>query len=725
MKRPQARRLAALCILACAGSLAAVPQTPVRPVTDTLHGASLTDPYRWLEGDERGEITAEVIAWTERQNAHTREVLDGLPGRKALELRLRELMEVPAISAPAMYGSRYFYSRREGSQPQALHYVRESLDGKDRVLLDPQAIDPTGLTTVAWTAPSNDGRLMAFGLYRSGDENAVLFVLDVDSGDRLAEEIPGKVALIRWLPDGSGFYYRRLEDLADPYSASVRLHQLGTDHRLDQVLFRQRDLDFFYAGMGKSARELELLGTTWGPGALVSRDGRWMAVYYWTGTASLDLWVADLQQWQRSGELKLQSAVSGRQGRIGGGLFRGDKLYLQHSFDAANGRVSIIDLQNPGYANWQDLVPQREGLVISDVSFARDLVAVNYLVNAQTRISLFELTGKPRGDIALPAIGTANLVTAEERSEAFLAFSSFNMPRTIYHLNLQTGSQALWARPEVPVNPADIEVKQVWYKSKDGTPVSMFVIHRKGLRLNGKNPTILNGYGGFNVSMTPGFSATLFPWYENGGVYALPNLRGGGEYGSAWHEAGMLERKQNVIDDFIAAGEWLIEQGYTNSGQLGIAGGSNGGLLTGAAVVQRPQLFAAAISAVPLLDMLRYQDFLMARYWVPEYGSAEDARQFDFLRAYSPYHNVRPGTRYPAMLFTAGEHDKRVHPMHARKMAALMQANSSADPLEKPVLLWVDRDAGHGAGKPLDLQIREVADQRIFMMWQLGMLKRP
>jgi prolyl oligopeptidase len=715
---------AALCAAIAAGTLAETPPTPQRPVTETLHGTKITDPYRWLEGDARGGITPEVSAWTDLQNAHTREVLDGLPGRAALEKRLRELMEVPVISAPAMHGSRYFYSRREGGQPQALRYVRESLDGRDRVLLDPQAIDPTGLTTVAWTAPSNDGRLMAFGLYRSGDENSVLYVMDVDSGDWLAEEIPGKVELMRWLPDGSGFYYRRLEDLDDPYSYTVKLHRLGTHHRQDKVLFRQRDLAFFYGGLGKSEAELKQLGTTWGPGALVSRDGRWMAVYYWTGTASLDLWVADLELWRRSGELRLKSAVIGRQGRIGGSLFRGNTLYLQNSFDSPNGRVSVIDLEQPDYANWRDLVPEQQNLVISEVSFARDRVAVNYLANAQTRISLFDLEGKSTGDIPLPGIGSASLATAEDRSEAFLEFSSFNMPRSIYHLDLATGGQALWARPDVPVNPDDIEVRQVWYKSKDGTPVSMFVIHRKGLELNGRNPTILYGYGGFEVPMTPGFSATLFPWYEAGGVYAVANLRGGGEYGSAWHEAGMLERKQNVFDDFIAAAEWLVEQGYTNSRQLGIAGGSNGGLLTGAAVVQRPDLFAAAISAVPLLDMLRYQDFLMARYWVPEYGSAEDAGQFTFLLAYSPYQNVRPGTKYPAMLITAGENDKRVHPMHARKMAALMQADSGSDPRQKPILLWVDRDAGHGAGKPLDLQIRDVADQRIFMMWQLGMLHR-
>lgn len=703
--------------------VAEVPQTGQQPVAETLHDTRLVDPYRWLEGNEQGEITEEVAAWTDLQNAHTREVLDNLPGRGALEKRLRQLMEVPAISAPGMYGKRYFYSRREGGQPQAVHYVRDSLDGGDRVLLDPQAIDPTGLTTVAWTGPSNDGKLMAFGMYRSGDENSVLYVMDVDSGDWLAEEIPGKVGLVRWLEDNSGFYYRRLEDLDDPYSYTVKLHRLGTHHRQDRVLFRQRDLDFFYGDLDKSDEELESLKTTWGPGALVSRDGKWMAAYYWTGTASLDLWIADLEQWQPSGELRLQPAAIGMQGRIGGSLFKGDKLYLQHSLGTPNGRISVIDLADPDHENWRDLVPEQEDAVIRSTSFSRDVVAVNYLADAHSKISLFDLQGKPLGSLDLPGIGTAGLSTAEDRNEAFLAFSSYNMPRSIYHLDLTRAGRTLWARPEVPVDPSAIEVKQAWYPSRDGTPVSMFIVHRKGLELDGKNPTILYGYGGFNVAMTPGFSATLFPWFEGGGVFAVANLRGGGEYGSDWHAAGMLEQKQNVFDDFIAAAEWLIGQGYTKAGQLGISGGSNGGLLTGAVAVQRPELFAAVISSVPLLDMLRYQRFLMARYWVPEYGSADDARQFEFLRAYSPYHNVRPGIKYPAMLFTAGENDKRVHPMHARKMAALMQASSASDPQQAPILLWVDRDAGHGAGKPLDLQIRDVADQRIFMMWQLGMLK--
>lgn len=721
----------ALLVLAAASSLcfAAPPETESRPVTETIHGEQVTDPYRWLEGDNSeqanmGRLTDEVVAWTDAQNAHTRAVLDGLPGRKALEERLRELMEVPSIGAPSVHGNRYFYTKREGTQPQAVHYVRDGLEGEERVLLDPQQIDPSGLTTVSWTAPNKDGSLMAFGMYVAGDENSTLYLMEVGTGKWLADVIPGKVNFSGWLPDNSGFFYQRLEDTDDAYSSVMKIHKIGAHERQDKDLFRQKDIEFFYGGTSKTDEEKEALKTTWGPFGVPSEDARWMVVGYWTGTAGLDMWVANLDEWFRTGELSLTPMVMGKLGRTGGMHFDGDRFYMQHSFDAPNGAVSMIDLNNPGFTNWETVVAQDQDLVIEGTSFARGIIAVEYLDSAKTRIALHDMRGQPLGDLALPGIGSAGLSVSDDRTDAFLTFSSYNMPRSIYHVDLADGQRELWARPEVPVDPTQIEVKQVWYDSKDGTPVSMFIVHKKGLTLNGKNPTILYGYGGFDISMTPRFSSTMFPWYENGGVYAVANLRGGGEYGNAWHEAGMLSNKQNVFDDFIAAGEWLIANGYTSPANLGIAGGSNGGLLTGATVVQRPDLFSAVISAVPLLDMIRYQNFLMARYWVPEYGSAENADQYTFIKKYSPYQNVKPGTKYPAVLFTAGENDTRVHPLHARKMAALMQNATGSDQDQDPILLWVDREAGHGGGKPLHLRIRDVADQRIFMMWQLGMLDK-
>lgn len=720
--------LSAIILAGSTLALAGPPETKSIPVTDTIHGQTVVDEYRWLEGDNSnpdnmGLLTDKVISWTDGQNGYTRSVLDNLPGRAALEHRLRELMEVPSIGSPSAFGNRYFFSKREGSQPQAVRYVRDGIDGDDRVLLDPQQIDPTGLTTVSWTAPNKDGSLMAFGMYTSGDENSTLYVMDVQSGEWLADEIPGKVGLSGWLPDSSGFFYERLEDINDAYSSVMKLHKLGTHHRQDQILFRQKDINFFYGDLNKTDAELESLKTTWGPFGSPSEDARWMTIGYWTGTAGIDLWIADLSEWFRTGELNLVPMAIGKMGRVGGMHYDGDRLFIQHSFDAPNGTVSMIDLANPSFENWKTVVPHDENLVVQGASFARGIIAVQYLDSAKTRIALYDYNGNSKGDLELPGIGSAGLSTSDDRTEAFLTFTSYNTPRSIYRIDLASEESELWASPDIPVDPSMIEVKQVWYDSKDGTPVSMFIIHKKGIELDGNNPTILYGYGGFDISMTPYFSSTMFPWYEKGGVYAVANLRGGGEYGNAWHEAGMLENKQNVFDDFISAAEWLIENGYTSSNKLGIAGGSNGGLLTGATIVQRPDLFSAVISAVPLLDMVRYQNFLMARYWVPEYGTAENAEQYEYIKKYSPYQNVKPGTKYPAVLFTAGENDSRVHPLHARKMAALMQNATGSDQSNEPILLWVDRDAGHGGGKPLDLRIRDVADQRIFMMWQLGMLE--
>ncbi len=706
-------RLLFVCLgLAPSLLLAGPPSSLVRPVTDVLHGETIVDPYRWLEGDAKGAVTPEVAAWTDAQNAYTRSVVDNLPGRKAVEKRLRELMEVGSVSSPHMAGNRYFYSKREGNENQGRIFVREGFDGKPRLLLDPNTLDAKGLVTIAWTAPDDSGKLLAFGLYRAGDENATLHVLDVDSGKWLAEEIPGRVDDVNWLPDGTGFFYQRLQEVKDPYSTQIKFHRLGTHHRQDPLLFRQY-----------TKEENAKLATTWGPAFHSSRDGRWGMLSYSTGANTNDLWVIDLDRWARTGEFVKVDVIVGAESRSNGPVL-GDTLFMRTTEGAKNGRVVAVDLNNPARASWKELVPERKDAALEGISLSRGILVATYLKSAYTRVELFALDGKPLGELPLPGIGTARVSTEADRTEAFFSYTSFNEPNGIYRADLATRKSVLWERPAVPVDPSTVEVEQVFYTSKDGTKVSMFLVHRKGLKLDGNNPTILYGYGGFNISETPTFIATLFPWFEAGGVYALANLRGGGEYGEAWHEAGMLARKQNVFDDFFGAAEYLIQHRVTNPSKLAINGGSNGGLLTGAAVTQRPDLFAAVLCQVPLLDMLRYQSFLMARYWVPEYGTAEDAGQFKFLRAYSPYQNVKAGTKYPAVFLTAGENDSRVHPLHARKMAALLQASTASDQMEKPVLLWVDRDAGHGQGKPLDLRVRDAADQRIFLMWQLGMLPK-
>jgi len=385
--------------------------------------------------------------------------------------------------------------------------------------------------------------------------------------------------------------------------------------------------------------------------------------------------------------------------------------------------VVLVDMKRQGKEAWKEIIAERKDAVIEHTSLAKGMLVVRYQKKASTRIELFDLEGKSIQEVSLPGIGTASVSTQEDRTEAFLSYTSFNQPPIIYHVDLGSGKEkkTVWEKSDVPFDPSTMEVKQVFYPSKDGTTISMFVVHRKGLVMDGSNPVMLTGYGGFGNGITPSFGPTLLPWLEAGGVFAIANLRGGNEYGEKWHEAGMLEHKQNVFDDFIAAGEFLIREKYTRPEKLGITGGSNGGLLVGAAVTQRPDLWGAVVCHVPLLDMLRYQKFLMARYWVPEYGSAEDARQFEYLLRYSPYQNVKAGTKYPAILFTAGEHDARVHPMHARKMGALMQSVSGSDQNKKPILVWVEQEAGHGMGKPLNIRIRAAADDYGFLMWQLGM----
>ncbi len=706
---------------ACNSSIttsATPPGTRVDPVTETLHGVAITDNYRWLEGDvtspvDPQKVTPEVTAWTDAQNAYTREVLDGLPGRQAVADRIRQLMEVGAVSAPVMRGTRYFSSRREGSQNQAVHYWREGVDGQDRVLIDPVALDPSGLTTVEWVSPSADGRLAAYGTYAAGDENTTLHLLEVDTGTRLPLEIPNKTEAPDWLPDGSGFVYRNLKDPANPYSGQVMFHRMGDPVANDVVLFRQ----FTPAEDAK-------LATTWGPAAHLSRDGRWLLLSYAVDTKSNDVWLVNFDEFRRTGRVTRTVVSVGVDGAASGTVVDGT-LYLQTTKGAPRGRVIAVDAASPAEAGWREVVPERADAVIEGVSFASGRFAVTYLKDAANVIEVFDLGGVSQGQVALPGIGSAGINTEGDRTESFVTFTSFNAPTTIFRVDLTapSGQPRLWARPDVPVDPSTVVIKQVWYPSKDGTRVSMFLVHKQGVAKNGDLPTLLTGYGGFNISMTPAFTPTLFQWFEAGGLFAVPNLRGGGEYGDGWHEAGMLERKQNVFDDFIVAAEWLVAQGYTRPGRLAISGGSNGGLLTGAALAQRPDLFQAVIIAVPLLDMLRYQEFLMARYWVPEYGTAEDAAQFPFLHAYSPYHRVVAGTKYPAVMLTAGENDARVHALHARKMAALLQASTASDPGEQPVLLWVDREAGHGQGKPLDLRVRDAVDQRLFLMWQLGMLR--
>ena len=722
MRTPLAACLLGIALAAAVH--AGPPPTETQPFKETLHGIEIADPYRWLEGSaglENGKtdeaLDAKVSAWTDAQNAYSRSVLDRLPHRKEIETRIRSLEGGGFRGGVSRRGEWLFYVRIEpGQQQPVLVAVRGPRgEAEPRVLVDPVAIDPSGLTTLAWYRTTPDGRLMAFGLFRAGDENATLYLLDTATGTWLADEIHDKVREVEWLPDGSGFLYNNLADVKNPYTRRVRFHKVGTHPRQDRTLIEQDK-----EGPG---------ATTFGPFAHLSPNGRWAILGYWTGSGTNDLWVIDFQEWLRTGKSDRKLILVGKQAQSGlfdvyepGDPIVGDTYYMTTNLDAPHKKVVAVDLKDPAPAKWREIIPERKDAVLETLSNAgkdSGILVARYLENASTRIERFGLDGRSKGEIPLPGIGSADLSTDPKQTEAFLNFQSFNEPPALYRVDLATGESRLWWRPELPFDPSILEVEQVWYPSKDGTRISMFLVHKKGFKRDGHTPTILYGYGGFGIPTTPYFDSSMVPWLEAGGLYALPNLRGGSEYGEDWHRAGMLEKKQNVFDDFIAAAEWLIANGYTRPANLGILGASNGGLLIGAAVTQRPDLFSAGLALVPLMDMLRYHKFLRARNWTPELGSSDDPNQIGFLLRYSPYHNVKSGVKYPALLLTAGERDERVHPLHARKMTARLQAATASDPEAKPILLQVDRDTGHGMGTPTDKAVLSLVDQISFLMWQL------
>ncbi len=679
------------------------PPTEAVPVEELVHGERLVDEYRWLEALDSED--PEVEAWTTAQNEYARGVLDALPGRAALEERLGQLMRIGSISAPSMRGNLYFYTERRGDENQPVLYVREGFDGTPRELLNPNTLDERGLSALDWYVPSHDGNLLAFGLSHAGDEMTVLHLMDVATGDWLADEISGKIDFGGWAPNDAEFLYGVLEDPDDAYSRAYRWHVVGRHARQDPLLFMQDEPSRI-------------------PGASLSDNGRWIINSFFEGWSKQDVYAVDTAEWKRTGEFRRVPVAVDLGARFTPSFVVGDTLYLFTTLGAPNGMLYAVDLNDPDRGSWRVVIPEDSGAVLRGVTLAKGMLVASYQQDATSRFRRFTMNGAPLGEIALPGLGTASVSADRDRTEAYLAYTSFNEPSSIYRIDVATGDHALWARPDVPVDPSQVVVKQEWCTSADGARVPMFIVHKNGLRKTGDTPTLIYGYGGFNVSITPSFDATRFPWFEKGGIYVSVNLRGGGEYGESWHQAGMLANKQNVFNDLYAAAEHLIAEGYTSPEHLAVLGGSNGGLLTGVAATQRPDLWAAVVSAVPLLDMVRFPEFLMAKFWVPEYGDPQNPEHFEWIRAYSPYHNIDPGRRYPAIMFTAGENDNRVHPMHARKMVAAMQATAANDFDEDPILLWVDREGGHGQGKPLHLRIRDVADRYSFIMWQTGMYYR-
>jgi prolyl oligopeptidase len=664
------------------------------------HGESVVDPYRWLENTD----SERTRVWTDAQNARTRKVLDALPQRRHFAARLRDLLGVGLLSTPRPVSGRVFHTRRGGAQRQAILYVRDAVDSGDRPLVDPNALDSAGLITIDWYFPSHDARYVAYGLSRGGDEMSTLQVIEVATGRVLPERIPHtQRSAVAWAREG--FYYSAnpapgsVPPGDEHYHRRVRFHRLGDDPTADVTVF----------GEGRPKEDI-----VW---ARTSPDGRWVLFHAFKGWTRSDLYLLD----RHAPERGLRVVTEGAEG-ISEGFPRNDALWVRTNLDAPNYRIVRATFDAPERARWSTVVPESEH-ALQDFHLTRDHLAVVTLERATSRVSLWTKAGRREREIALPGLGMVEFVSGEHAGDLVgFTYESFTQPPIAFAADAPTGRLRELVRLPAPAgfDPGKIVVEQTSYESSDGTEVSMFLVHGKDVTPTGEVPTVLNGYGGFNISRTPQYIAGAAAWVEAGGLFALPNLRGGGEYGERWHRDGMLERKQNVFDDFHAAAEALVARGWTRPQRIGVTGGSNGGLLTGAALTQRPDLFGAVYCAVPLLDMLRYQNFLIARFWIAEYGSAEDPEQYGWLRAYSPYHHVRDGVRYPAVLFTTAEGDSRVDPMHARKMAALLQAQSAEDP-DAVVLLRVDRDAGHGIGKPLDKQVEDLADQYSFLAWRLGL----
>jgi len=666
------------------------PATRTVDVVDTLHGVPVPDPYRWLEDQE----SPETRAWIDAQNAHTRSFLEPLPIRAELGKRLTELVKIDRIGIPFERGGRYFLKKRSADQDLWVLYMREGLGGADRVLVDPDTMSADRMKSVDFLDVSSDGKLLAYAIREGGEDEVAARFLDIDSGKHLDEKLP-KIMLfgLSIAPDKKGFYYSKH---AHETGSRVYYHAMGTDPASDAMIF----------GDG--------YGPDQGIGCGISDDERFLviSVFYGSAGEKTEVWYKDLAAGGPVAPL-----VKDIDARFDA-QFAGGAVFMNTNLEAPNGRILAVDLANPSRDRWKTVVPERTDAVIEGFTIAGGKLFVNYMENVSSRVRVFEPDGAYLREISFPTLGSVGGVSGRWTSdEAFFVFTSFHVPTTIYRYDAATGAQAVWARLDVPVDTDAIEVEQVWYASKDGTKIPMFLVHRTGLERSGRNPAILYGYGGFTVSMTPYFSASVIAWVERGGVYAIPNIRGGGEFGEEWHRAGMLERKQNTYDDFIAAAEWLVAEKYTSRDKLAISGGSNGGLLVGAVMTQRPDLCKAVVCSYPLLDMIRYHKFLLARFWVPEYGSSEDPDQFKTILSYSPYHNVKKGVKYPATLFITGDADTRVAPLHARKMAALLQAKTGGD---APILLLYDTKAGHSGGRPASKVIEDETDELGFLFWQLG-----
>src|SRR5438874_3902234 len=668
---------------------------------DDYNGVKVADPYRWLEDDN----SAATKAWVEAENKVTFGYLEQIPERPRIRERLTRLWNYERYGVPFKEGGRYFFTKNDGLQNQSVLYTMRSLDDTPRVLLDPNKLSPDGTIALTGYTITDDGQLMAYGLSSAGSDWEDWKVRDIETGRDLPDLIKWvKTSTASWTKDGKGFFYSRYaapsatnEFKGVNYYHKLYFHRLGTDQQGDPLIYDRPDQK------------------EWGFYGGVTDDGRYLIITVWHGTDPRNrVYYKDLQQ-PDSKVVRLLDDFDADYTFIDN---IGPVFLFRTDYKADRGRVIAIDTTNPARANWRELVAETKDRLLGANLVNEQLILI-YLRDAHSLVRFCKENGTFLRDLELPGIGSVGGFSGKRTDqETFYSFTSFTVPNKIFHFDLKSGAQTVFRSSKVDFNPDDYVTKQVFYHSKDGTRVPMFITHKKDLALNGNNPTLLYGYGGFDISLTPTFSVSSLVWMEMGGVFAEPNLRGGGEYGREWHLAGTTLKKQNVFDDFIAAAEWLIENKYTNPKKLAISGRSNGGLLVGACMTQRPDLFAAALPAVGVMDMLRFNKFTRGWAWTSDYGSPENPEEFKALYAYSPLHNIKPGTRYPATLITTADHDDRVVPAHSFKFAATLQP-AQAGPA--PVLIRIETKAGHGAGKPTTKLIEESADKWTFLVHVLGM----
>ncbi len=698
---------AIIAIPALAGDLD-YPKTNKIDHSDAYHGSTVQDPYQWLEEDVRE--SSRVEDWVAGQNKVTYGYLESIPERKTIEERITKLWNYERFSSPSKVGERYVFSKNDGLQNQYVYYIMDALDDEPRVLFDPNTWSEDGTIALSGMAFSKSGRYAAYGIQDGGSDWRTWKIRDVETGKDLDDKIEWvKFSGISWTPDNRGFFYSRYDKPVEGQefqqlnkNQKVYYHRVGSSQDQDVLVYKRPD------------------EPDWGFGAEVSEDGKWLVITVWKGTDNkYQVVYKDLSE-PYSMPVALIDKFENDYSFIGNDA---NTFYFYTDYNAPRFRVIAIDVKNPSRANWREVIPQSEN-VLRGINIVGNMFAASYLQDASTRFKLFDMTGRHVRDVDLPGIGSAGgFAGLRKHTETFYSFSSFNSPPAIYRYDMITGESNLMRRAEVDFNPDDYAVKQIFYSSKDGTRVPMFIVHKKSIELDGNNPTLLYGYGGFNISLTPYFSTSRLAWMEMGGVYAMPSLRGGGEYGVEWHEAGKKMNKQNVFDDFITAAEWLIANGYTNPDKLAIQGGSNGGLLVGACMTQRPELFAAALPAVGVMDMLKFQNWTAGRFWVDDYGASTDSKEmFEYLKGYSPYHNLKPGTDYPATMITTADYDDRVVPGHSFKFASRLQEYHDGD---APVIIRIETRAGHGSGKPTEKIIEEVADLWAFLVKNLDMEIEP